>query len=333
MSHTMPAITLPDEFRISYSSFEKFPCLRNTQLRKSHGISELESLYNRLRERSSKLFVSDEETHVPVRDIKTDGKVEKNNHASDDEICQWLGIASNADTNTKDPSQQVYDMATKKDPPCRIMYGRTPLSSLTIWLNNWRFSFLVSDSVTEPLKISLKSLQRIFTFHQISPNFLEFLDVYGMPEAEDQEMRFCGFRTEVHLWDSDPASTIPDLNRSGRRYDVCYNLKTVKRKDKNSRRWKIRQEAIYHQFDIGTGTQCWVFGDPHAAMKERLSRLFHESLDHSSRFSSISESFNSSLDVHMEAARWSNGDWRSHMACLEKEIQELVILLGLQVKW
>ncbi|KAI8624440.1 hypothetical protein F5Y19DRAFT_315367 [Xylariaceae sp. FL1651] len=298
----MAVISLPDAFKRSYDSFERFPNLKNTLLRKLYGVSELEAQYKRLSKRQQDLLVSDQDTHVPIRDILANGKIEKNNYASDAEIRQWLGDSSKPDP--RDPTRQIGQIATKEDPMCRLI-------------------FLVSDSVTKPLKISLKSLQRIFTYHEISPNFLEFLDVYGMPNAEDQEMRFCGFRTDVHLQNLDGGSIIPDLNRSGRRYSICYNLKTVKEKRASSVRWKIRQEAIYHQFDVGTGTQCWVFGDPHAAMKQRLAMVFHECETHRDNFATVSNSFSSSLDVHLEAARWSSGDWRSHMSFLEQNIREL----------
>ena len=161
----------------------------------------------------------------------------------------------------------------------------------------------------------------------MTPVFLDFLDVYGSPSAEDHGLRFSGFRSETCLQDPENGLVIDGLRRSGRRYMICYNLKTVVRKSDDETgpgKWKIRQAAIHHQFDVGSGTQLWLFGDPHAAMKDRMSDVVNSNRNHRSSFDTIPASFRSSLDVHLAVARWSTEGWKQHIQSLEKTMVNLV---------
>ncbi len=153
--------------------------------------------------------------------------------------------------------------------------------------------------------------------------------MYGSPHAIDRDLRFSGFRSETYLQNPDFATIIDSLGRSGRRYQLCYNLKTVvlKRYCKQGPvvgLWKIRQAAIHHQLDIGCGTQLWIFGDPHAAIKDRISEVFNDQINHRDKVVDILASFQSSLGVHLEIARWSTGGWRQHILSLEETVENVV---------
>jgi hypothetical protein len=195
-----------------------------------------------------------------------------------------------------------------------------------------RARFLLAKTVTSPLNITLKSLRRLSSYHQITPHFLDFIDVYGHISGNDRDLRFSGFRTELYLQNPPAGCVIDDLGRSGRHYQLCYNMKTVVQKgqlsDKGSGAipWKIRQAAIHHQFDVGTtnGAQVWVFGDPHGEIKDRVADIVHVQENHKHRFGTTSQSLKSSLDIHLEIARWSTGGWRRYILFLEETIQNLV---------
>jgi hypothetical protein len=45
---------------------------------------------------------------------------------------------------------------------------------------------------------------------------------------------------------------------TGCRYKVCYNIRWHMR---TNAIWSIRQAAIHHQFDLGSGNQLWVVGE------------------------------------------------------------------------
>lgn len=112
------------------------------------------------------------------------------------------------------------------------------------------------------------------------PKYIDFLLVYGARE-EDGELPFSGFYTRPTLADPNPGHVITCLKRSGQVHELWYNLKAVglqetKPKEPNERRWKIRQLAVYHHFDLGTGTSLWVIGDPHEAAKGVFSEVLSE---------------------------------------------------------
>lgn len=160
------------------------------------------------------------------------------------------------------------------------------------------------------------------------PGVFEFLDVYGNRSGVDRKVLFCGFRTDVVLENPDVGNIIHELGRTGRRYELCYNLKTAALKDKDSAGshtpWKVRQEALYHQFDVGSGNQFWLFGDPHASMKLKTAEMFNEKIAHHGRFGTFTQAFKSSLDVHMLVARWATEGWRQYIEYLEEEASRLV---------
>ncbi|KAK7911646.1 hypothetical protein PG985_014127 [Apiospora marii] len=296
MAHTI----IPSAFAESYYAFEKYPL--KLVLRESYGALESRTIRRRLLERAPDLFVADPDTLIRVKDVTDDGKAAKTNLCSDDDLKRWLG--DNSFPDPLNPAARCGEIATKKDPRCR-------------------FISLVNDSVTFPLKITLKSLQRLLSYHQVSPVFLDFLDVYGSPSAVDRELRFSSFRTETCLVDAEAGSIVDGLRRSGRRYQMCYNLKSVVEKRSTEQTWKIRQSAFHHQFDVGTGTQLWIFGDPHEAIKERIANSISDQRNHLSKFDSVSSSFKTSLDVHLDIGRWSMTGWRKHIASLEERVEKL----------
>ncbi|KAF7531297.1 hypothetical protein G7054_g8991 [Neopestalotiopsis clavispora] len=294
----MTIVTVSDAFSNSYSQLDKYPL--RLVLRDTYGLSKLKLVRNRIKERAQDLFVEDPTIPVAIKDVHRDGTAEKVNLYGDAEIQEWIGDTSDVDSL----------IATKKDPRCR-------------------FVFLLSDSVTSPLSISAKSASRLMTYHQVSPNFFDFLDVYGSITADNRELRFSGFRSELYLTNPEPGLIMPELGRSGRHFQINYNLKTVAFKEKIedsgpvSSLWKIRQAAIHHQFDVGSGVQLWIYGDPHAALKDRVAEIVSDQRNHKEKFDTMCSSFKSSLKVHLQSARWSTEGWRQYILSLEDTVQKL----------
>jgi hypothetical protein len=161
------------------------------------------------------------------------------------------------------------------------------------------------------------------------PTYLDFLYIYGDETAEDRELRYSGFRTEKVLENVIKGTELPELDRSGRRYQMCYNLKTVALKEEDrdkiiDKSWKIRQVAVHHQFDVGKGAQLWIVGDPHLEIKDRIQDLYPEYNNHRHMFERVAQSFGSSLDVHILYCRWSTEEWRYHIQSLEEIVDRLV---------
>jgi Mg2+ and Co2+ transporter CorA len=160
------------------------------------------------------------------------------------------------------------------------------------------------------------------------PTYIDLLLVYGGQE-EDRELRYNAFRTRTTFINPEPGHIIPDLNRSGRQHEICYNIKAVSPKDpvksqyvKN--RWKIRQSAVYHRIDLGTGSALWIIADPREAVKRVISEILPEGpVPRGFQFDTFAESFSSSLDTHLALAQWASDEWRWHLQSLEETIDNL----------
>lgn len=142
-------------------------------------------------------------------------------------------------------------------------------------------------------------------------------------------MLFSGFRSQVTLINPEPSQVIPDLNRSGRHFDLCYNLKAVAPLPKTGigreLKWKIRQTAIYHRFDLGSGTALWMVADPLSAVKDELAEVLAagEPLPSDFLFGTLPEAFDSSLKTQLIVCQWASREWRWHLQSLEEKIDRM----------
>ncbi|CAH0017130.1 unnamed protein product [Clonostachys rhizophaga] len=152
----------------------------------------------------------------------------------------------------------------------------------------------------------------------VMPSLLEFLHAYGS-ESGKREVRFSGFRTEVD--DKTTATAIHSLGRSPDRFQVVYNLKAVSYDPELSEtnRLVIRQATIYHQFDIGTGKQMWIIGDPSAKLKSITDSKYGKSNNQSQ----FEDPFKASLDIHLMWTTWVISEWPLIIQILDKEVDEL----------
>lgn len=175
--------------------------------------------------------------------------------------------------------------------------------------------------------MSARMLLRLLSFYQVNPHFLDFLYTYASPHGEDRELHFSGFRTEKTLISPVPGTNVPELGRSGRRFQLCYNLKTAARKTDNI--WKIRQAAFHHQFDVGQATQLWITGDPHAALKDRIGELYCDRNIYDTSFSTLEQAFRSSLEIHVAYAQWATSEWRWNVRFLEQGADDLTLSAAL----
>ncbi|KAI0190664.1 hypothetical protein EV127DRAFT_78315 [Xylaria flabelliformis] len=304
------AINLPTDFSDSYLIFQKYP--QFIVSRTAYGPA-LWGLRDRLNRKKSILFTENpSDVVIPVREIQKSAQgrfnISKRNLLSEQKLKEWLGDTYERDVNN--PAKFVGALATKPDPQCR-------------------FIFLITDSSLAPLEMTRDCLLRILTYHQVMPTYIDFLLVYGA-EEEDRELRYNAFRTRTTFVDPEPGNIIPDLNRSGRQHEICYNLKAVARKDPTKNqlvgdRWRIRQAAIYHRLDLGnTGSALWIIADPRETVKKLIGEILPEGpVPKNFHFDTFSMSFDSSLDTHLALAQWASDEWRWHLQSLEATIDNL----------
>ncbi|KAM7187241.1 hypothetical protein V8F33_011332 [Rhypophila sp. PSN 637] len=314
-------IQLPDDLVASLLDFSKYPLPIATG---SVYDPALITLRQRLNRKQAKLYTQGpNDIVIPVREIvNTDGqfKVTKRNLLTETKVKEWIGDTYEPEPN--DPARFRGALATKPDATCR-------------------FIFLISDCALAPLELTRDALLRILAYHQVMPNYIDFLLVYGAQE-EDHELRYSGFRTRTTLSNPHAGHVVPGLQRSGCQYEMCFNLKAVSRKEENPKdpfapRWRIEQSAIYHRFDLKTGTALWIIGDPRESVKGMIGDVLPEgSLPRNFRFGTVAEAFISSLHTHLLLAQWASDEWRSHIQSLEATIEKLTrpaLLIDTRHEW
>ena len=196
-------------------------------------------------------------------------------------------------------------------------------------LNTDECRFIYADHSIAPLKITRKMLVRVLSYYQVMPSYLEFLFVFGI-HKHSREQRFSGFRSELMLSDGHNAA-IASLGRSGRQFQLCYNLKTVgKWMEKGQLRpsdenWSIRQGAFYHQFDVKNGNSLWIITRAGLDIKQRVESMTGKTGRSEDRqFQDLQQSLRSSLAVHLLLCHWSVENWRPYFQWSEETVEREV---------
>ncbi|KAL8972469.1 MAG: hypothetical protein Q9197_002762 [Variospora fuerteventurae] len=284
----MGTFNIPNSFQRSYEDFESYP--RNI-IQKDLYSGALEAYAARLDTAEPNLLTKAEaELYVPFRDLYPVCQGPKTqNILSDDALRKWLGDRSSIDPLTSTLNGAI---ATKADPICR-------------------FIFISGGNSREPLKISRRMLTRILTYHQVMPCYLDFMSVFGRSKSA-RELRFSGFRAQVLLKNPTPDSAMPDLGRSGRLFQMCYNLKSVAR---------VPDEKACSVFDIEKGTALWIVTNGNLEIKDRIKMLTGKDGRAEDRaFDTPEQCLKSSLAVHLLHCHWSTEDWRWYVQSLEDQI-------------
>ncbi|KAK2765344.1 hypothetical protein FQN54_008190 [Arachnomyces sp. PD_36] len=178
----------------------------------------------------------------------------------------------------------------------------------------------------DQLLITRSSLTEVFTYHQVMPVFLDFIFVFGA-QSDATDLRFSGFRQNTMMRDPPRRPSMPELGWSGRCFQLCYNLKGVTLKLKNSSdstldEWSIRQAAVYHQFDVVCGTTLWIVVKGREDLHQRFKELTgKDGRPEDKTFETVPDCLRSSLAAHLLYCQWSTESWRWYIRWLEEVIE------------
>ncbi|KAK0661222.1 hypothetical protein QBC41DRAFT_330499 [Cercophora samala] len=246
-------------------------------------------------------LLTDQESVVEVRfrDFQVDRKaLAKKNVHSEEKLRDWLGIVtkpSAANTTLNLVS------TTKRDPKSRFIY---------IYANHSR----------DRLRITRSMLTLILSFHQVMPEYLDFLQSFGLQTAA-RDLYFSGFRRQIAL---KKPPTGPDLNalgRSAQQYQIAYNLKGVT--EKSATEWSIRNAAIYHRYDVNSDRAVWIVTKGGSDLYDSYKELTDSGGRPEDRaFLSADQCFLASLSPHLLFSRWSVHDWRGYLRWLEDKVEK-----------
>lgn len=189
--------------------------------------------------------------------------------------------------------------------------------------------FLWAGHSRRPLNTSKKMLVRILSYHQVMPGYLDFMCVFGS-QSEPRGLRFSGFREQTSLVTPPCGPAVPDLGRSGRQFQICYNLKSVACTSTagapvEQMIWSIRQAAFHHQFDVLEGTTLWIVTKGDLNIRSRVQDMTSiKGRPEDRAFDTPEDSFKSSLAVHLLYSHWSGEEWRWYIQWLEDIIEQEV---------
>ncbi|CAG8948908.1 hypothetical protein HYFRA_00002034 [Hymenoscyphus fraxineus] len=274
-------------FLTACENVDKFP--KNT-IRSSTSRNHLDSFFRRLNEQDRRIFYRDNKASVNIWEFQ-----------DNEQAFQNQCITNSADLETHLHGSHLL---AREDPRCRFIFIHAPTSR-------------------DILRVSRKMFGLALTYHQVMPNFLDFVFPFGFQEyAED--FCFSGFREDSRLF-SKGGLKIMELGRSGQEIRVCYSLKSVESSDRESWPWSVRQTSIYHSFDVVTGKAIWIVIKGSHLIKERVQESTKENSDDNElkSFETAASSFSSTLAMHLVLCDWCDEDWRWYLTFLEKRLHDL----------
>jgi hypothetical protein len=244
-------------------------------------------------------------------------------------MTAYLGITEVQDAAD---ASRVLVTGSKVDPKSRFMcvfHALQARSSQIHYAYSKPNSYIYAKHSRARLGIRQSMLAEILTFHQVMPEFLDFFTSFGL-QSSAREVRFSGFRQQMSIKPQAGKFAIDVLGRSGRQYQVAYNLKgvTLKKYDPDSiqlAEWSIRTAAFYHQFDVVEGRSAWIVVKGGRDVYERYKELTgSDARPEDKAFQTPDECFISSLSPHMLFCRWSAEDWRGYVRWLEEAVDKEV---------
>ncbi|CAH0046484.1 unnamed protein product [Clonostachys solani] len=297
-------MALSAEFQRSYLDKDRYP--RNYMLNNIKTYpSALKECSDRLDSVAGDLFQANlENVEVSFRDLKpnngTSTKNTKNKFIhSHEALTEYLGIRPRPSISNQ--SNQI--VAEIKDPKCRFIY-------------------IFGEHTLARLRITRGMLAEILTFHQVMPDYLDFMFTFGL-QSEPRDHRFSSFREQRSFRTSKTSLAIEPLARSGRQYQLCYNLKGVTLKsqhpeDSSLDDYSIRPAAFYHRFDVENGNALWIVTKGGTDIEGRFKELTgRDARPEDKSFNNLDECLRSSLAAHLLFCHWSMEGWRGYIKWLE----------------
>jgi hypothetical protein len=169
------------------------------------------------------------------------------------------------------------------------------------------------------------------TCHQVMPGFLDFVFPFGEQEYA-KDFHFSNFIAENQFCndvDLNVARRIPELGRSGRMFQMCFNLRSVEKTTHSTPEWpwSIRQTAVYHSFDIETGRTVWIVVKGNLEIRKRVldatTRGSSSQREGITNFGDLGSALGASLNVQLILCDWAKENWRWYINFLEERFRNV----------
>ncbi|WAO95674.1 Autophagy-related protein 1 [Fusarium falciforme] len=190
-----------------------------------------------------------------------------------------------------------------------------------------RFFFIQAAHSRAELSCSRDSFSYLCCFHQVDPKFLDFVSSFGSTD-EPLDYHMTGFISHITMASGgERLLDIPKLGRSGRELRVQYLLRSLER-DINldaTTTYNVRQMAVYHAFDLGSGKALWINIKANGLMEDRIKQASTEfpTLG-SDAMGNLTGCFMATLTAHMIHLEWCDEDWRECINDIEAKIRSVL---------
>ncbi len=155
-----------------------------------------------------------------------------------------------------------------------------------------------------------------------------YVDMFSILEsAIAKNLSLSSFLHQTSLSTPPMTALLSDLGRSGRQFQLCYNLKTVCRDTSFStlwpgQEWVVHEAVFYHQFDVEEGTALWIVAHKNPSIREKFGDT--KSIDNNTRdreLNILEHGFQRSLSTHLFFCQRSAEGWNSYL----KELEDFVL--------
>lgn len=145
---------------------------------------------------------------------------------------------------------------------------------------------------------------------------------------EPLDPTWCHFKN--HAAESLPCSgpDFPFRGRSGHDIRHSFVLRTVELAPADASclwRWRVRQVAAYHSFDLVTGNMLWITAKGNDVIKKEIvadTTKFPAFTSAGTSPNGIMASFEAAFETHLVYFRWCERNWRWFIRDIEKHIRE-----------
>lgn len=165
--------------------------------------------------------------------------------------------------------------------------------------------------------------ERIFTYHQVMPEFIKNILMFGFREYAQAGV-VTTLQTQNRITHLGHSLKIPELGRSGRSTELCYGLRSVERFPVQTHwPWSVRLCSLYSFFDVRSGQSTYIV----LKADKVIEKLIRDSLEtkhipSSNELSFIQSGFIATLQVHELVAGWTQENWWGYIDFLESRLQE-----------
>lgn len=251
----------------------------------------LDSYNDRLKRIQPRLFGAENRACIDLWQCREDGSFR---HQFVRDLCEL-----ESQLETQGPRGQIH-------PQCRFVFVNAH-----------------NGSSTERLNITKDMMSEILSYHQIMPPFIDLMASFGRGAPYD--FQYCGFRSDVRLGMRNSALAVPEINRSGQILELCYSLRAVEPSTSIPNwPWSIKQLAVSHTIDIGTGQSTWLVLKADDSIKERIMSATRSAfLPEVNSFQNADESLASSFGIHLILCQWAAEHWRWYVNFLEQKVQDI----------